>query len=193
MKILKNLSLLALSAIVVGATLTSIGADNTASPSKTTPSMFAKASNTLNLRQEPNAKSKTTLEIGFDQDFTVEQSDWVQIKLANGKQGWALRKDVQAHLDKAYQASYQVELSGTQADYKVRFVNPEEVKKRIKLQEERAQKRWRAFSQSMRTPFLFGDIAFHSPFSDDLAVEDKKIEELEAKILELEKALKKQG
>lgn len=138
----------------------------------------------LTVREAPNSKENVVKTLAIQDSFEVSSGDWVKITTSDGKTGWALEKDVEKHLQNAYKASYQVEVSGSNKHYKVHTRSPEDVQKRLKESQQRAQKRLARMQDRFFHPFVLPTMSLYDDF-----FADDRVEQLEQKIQQLENKL----
>lgn len=135
----------------------------------------------MKLYSEPSQKGKVIATVKADQNFTVEQGDWVKVKTTEGKTGWSLVKDVEANINNAWNAEYQVIINGPSSNYSVTKISPEERLKKQQAMRERQMQKMKKLSKLWEEDFF--------AFNDEKDTESE-IKDLKNQVLALNEKIK---
>ncbi|MEC8881889.1 MAG: SH3 domain-containing protein [Pseudomonadota bacterium] len=108
----------------------------------------------MKLYAEPNQKGRVVATVKADQNFSVEQGDWVKVKTTEGKVGWSLVKDVEENINSAWNAEYQVIINGPSSNYSVTKISPEERLKKQQAMRERQMQKMKKLSKLWEEDFF---------------------------------------
>ena len=115
------------------------------------------ASNQVELSVYSTASTEAPVvsKISIKQGFTIKQGDWVRVETVDGVKGWAKISDVEQNINNAWNAAYQVILSGQSSNYTVDKISAEEQQQRYEaLQKKysmRAQRLSRLWDEAFTT------------------------------------------
>lgn len=137
----------------------------------------------MKIYSSPDKRAKIVSAIGVTENFTVQQGDWVRVKDAAGKEGWALISDVENNINEAWNAEFQVIINGPSSNYSVSKISPEERK-------QRQQKLRKAQAERMQKLAKLWESEFFS-FNDDIDDnQSDQINDLRKQVLALNEQLK---
>lgn len=135
----------------------------------------------MSVFEKPSTSSKLVTKVLADQNFSVEQGDWVKIKTDAGKEGWALVKDVEQNINDAWNGQYQVIINGPASKYSVTKISPEERLKRQSAMHKRQRERMKKLSQLWEDEFFV--------FNDQKDTE-AELKDLKGQVLSLSEKIK---
>lgn len=151
----------------------------------------ANASEKMKVYSEPDRKGRVLTSISTDQNFTVEQGDWVRVKTPEGVTGWAMVKDVEQNINNAWNEEYQVVINGQSSNYSVTKISAAERIKRQEAMRTKQMERMKRLSRLWEEDFF----AFNDAGDDVNEVKDLKnqVLALSEKIKTLEGSGKKKS
>ena len=130
---------------------------------------------------EPDKKGRVLTTISTEQNFTVEQGDWVRVKTPEGVTGWAMVKDVEQNINNAWNEEYQVVINGQSSNYSVTKISAAERVKRQEAMRTKQMERMKRLSRLWEEDFF----AFN-----DAGDEVNEVKDLKNQVLALSEKIK---
>lgn len=141
----------------------------------------ATAGEKMKVFSEPDKKGRVLTTISTEQNFTVEQGDWVRVKTPEGVTGWAMVKDVEQNINNAWNEEYQVVINGQSSNYSVTKISAAERVKRQEAMRTKQMERMKRLSRLWEEDFF----AFN-----DAGDEVNEVKDLKNQVLALSEKIK---